>query len=296
MDENSEKNKQFIELLLKGDAKGVSQYIDEALEQGMSLQQLYTQVLGRAQCEIGQRWEDRTATIAQEHRATQILLDQLSRLRQTTRCRCPLAVKVVIASLPGDHHVVGGRMVADLFILDGWDVDFLGGDTPVDEISKHVKEVDAKLIGISVSDPAQFPTAKAAIESIRKQNKSVKIMIGGRAVMMKENEAKETGADVVVVCGAQATVEAKKALGLGNSSQVLFQTLGEIGGRIHHFRKSLKMSQEKLAQCAGLDRAYISSVENGKQNVTIGALLKLADAMGIELAELIVGRTSSESR
>lgn len=290
MEALSAENQQLLSLLLKGDARSVSQFIDDKLSGGLSLQDLYTQILGRVQCSLGEKWGDGNATIAQEHRATQILLDQLSRLRQTSRCRCPLAVKVVIASLPGDHHVLGGRMVADLFILDGWDVDFLGGDTPVEELSKHVAEVNAKLVGISISADAQFVAAKQAIESIRKQNKTVKIMIGGRAVIMKEQEAQKTGADIVVTCGAQATAEAKKALGLGNSSQVLFQTLGEIGGRIHQFRKGLKMSQEKLAHCAGLDRAYISSVENGKQNVTIGALLKLCDALGIELSELIVGR------
>ena len=66
------------------------------------------------------------------------------------------------------------------------------------------------------------------------------------------------------------------------------KVLCQVGSRIHHFRKSKKMSQEKLAQSSGLDRAYISSVENGKQNVTIGALLKLSGALGIALTDLIV--------
>jgi transcriptional regulator with XRE-family HTH domain len=49
------------------------------------------------------------------------------------------------------------------------------------------------------------------------------------------------------------------------------------------------MSQQDLADGSGLDRAYISSVENGKQNVTIGAVFKLSDALDIALEDLLVG-------
>ena len=106
---------------------------------------------------------------------------------------------------------------------------------------------------------------------------------------MNKEDAKKIEADVVVTDGNQAVTEARKAVGVPGTANALFQTLGEIGGRIHHYRKSQKMSQEKLAAGSGLDRAYISSVENGKQNVTIGALLKLSDALGIDLSELIRG-------
>jgi transcriptional regulator with XRE-family HTH domain len=46
-------------------------------------------------------------------------------------------------------------------------------------------------------------------------------------------------------------------------------------------------TQQDLAQAAGLDRTYISGVEHGKQNPTIGALLRLATALGAPLDRLV---------
>lgn len=42
-----------------------------------------------------------------------------------------------------------------------------------------------------------------------------------------------------------------------------------LGNRIRSIRNSLKLSQESLAFESGLDRTYISSVENGHRNISI---------------------------
>ena len=47
------------------------------------------------------------------------------------------------------------------------------------------------------------------------------------------------------------------------------------------------MSQQALAEASGSDRAYISNVERGKQNVSIAALLRFADALELSLGQLI---------
>ncbi len=83
--------------------------------------------------------------------------------------------------------------------------------------------------------------------------------------------------------------ETESANAESRRSTELNRTLMEIGEKIHFNRKSHKMSQQKLSRASGLDRAYISSLENGKQNITIGALLKLSAALGVALRDLITG-------
>ena len=39
-----------------------------------------------------------------------------------------------------------------------------------------------------------------------------------------------------------------------------------------------------------LDRTYISMVEHGKQNVTVGTIVKIADALDVQIGELLVSR------
>lgn len=50
------------------------------------------------------------------------------------------------------------------------------------------------------------------------------------------------------------------------------------------------MSQEALADAAGLHRTYISSVERGERNVTITTVEKLASALGVRMADLMPDR------
>ena len=57
-------------------------------------------------------------------------------------------------------------------------------------------------------------------------------------------------------------------------------------GRISSKRKARGLSQRALAQLAGLDRTYVGSVERGERNVSIDNVERLAEALGIELADL----------
>ena len=60
-----------------------------------------------------------------------------------------------------------------------------------------------------------------------------------------------------------------------------------IGRRLNSIRTSRHMTQQELANTSGLDRTYISMVEHGKQNLTIGAVLRIADALGVPIGHLI---------
>lgn len=60
------------------------------------------------------------------------------------------------------------------------------------------------------------------------------------------------------------------------------------GAAIAAKRKSLGLSQEKLAQIAGVSRNYVSQVERDEaQNLSAKVLFALGDALGIENEELI---------
>jgi transcriptional regulator with XRE-family HTH domain len=59
------------------------------------------------------------------------------------------------------------------------------------------------------------------------------------------------------------------------------------GKRLRAFRTSKGLSQEALAAIAGLDRTYVSSCERGERNLTLLSLVKLAEALDIDPAELV---------
>ena len=46
-------------------------------------------------------------------------------------------------------------------------------------------------------------------------------------------------------------------------------------------------SQEVLALEAGLDRSYVGAVERAERNLTLSSMEKLAQALGVEVRELV---------
>ena len=46
-------------------------------------------------------------------------------------------------------------------------------------------------------------------------------------------------------------------------------------------------SQEVLALEAGLDRTYVGAVERAERNLTLSSMEKLAEALGVEVRELV---------
>ena len=62
----------------------------------------------------------------------------------------------------------------------------------------------------------------------------------------------------------------------------------EIFGRnLHRLRTAAGLSQAAIAERLGVDRAHISLMERGKQNVTIITLWHLAEALGVRPAALL---------
>jgi transcriptional regulator with XRE-family HTH domain len=47
------------------------------------------------------------------------------------------------------------------------------------------------------------------------------------------------------------------------------------------------MSQEQLAQEAGINRAYLSTVENGKRNISIDNIVALANALDVDARQML---------
>jgi len=59
------------------------------------------------------------------------------------------------------------------------------------------------------------------------------------------------------------------------------ELVGGVASAIRHFRSESGLSQEELADKAGLDRTYLSGVERGVRNITLDSLELIILALGI---------------
>lgn len=59
----------------------------------------------------------------------------------------------------------------------------------------------------------------------------------------------------------------------------------QIGLRVKELRLKLGLSQEALAYKAGIDRTYMTGVENGKRNVSAKNIDKIIKALEVSVPE-----------
>lgn len=57
--------------------------------------------------------------------------------------------------------------------------------------------------------------------------------------------------------------------------------------RLRQFRQVRGLSQESLADLAGLHRTYVGSIERCERNVSIDNMERLARALGVDIVELL---------
>jgi transcriptional regulator with XRE-family HTH domain len=68
-----------------------------------------------------------------------------------------------------------------------------------------------------------------------------------------------------------------------NSETILIR----FGKNVQRIRKEKNISQEKLAEYAGLHRTYIGMIERFERNITLINAEKVANALGVNISELI---------
>ena len=70
-----------------------------------------------------------------------------------------------------------------------------------------------------------------------------------------------------------------------HSGRILF------GSNLRELRKEMDLSQTQLAKMANVERSNIARIENGKFNLSLGVMIKLAVAMGKDIEIKFVDRS-----
>ena len=73
-----------------------------------------------------------------------------------------------------------------------------------------------------------------------------------------------------------------------NDPKTAYEHLAVIlGNQIKNERQKRGLSQEEFALIVGVHRTYIGAVERGEKNITIKTLAKFANALKIEIVDLV---------
>lgn len=278
----------YISALMQGESILARSVVDQALSFGASHADIYLQILAPAQVRLGDLWYQGLINVAQEHLATTITMEMMDFLRNEMEPRQSLGLKAVVTPVEEDQHYIGARIVADFLAMDGWDVDFLGSGTPTNDLAEFVRDRGADLVALSVTLPELIPNAAIVAEAIRQlPPPRPGIVLGGNALNHTKYDLDSLGCDAVAHNIPDALKEARHLVGLTERKLTLDEQLTLLGRRINAARTSRRMTQQELAQASGLERTYISMIENGRQNLTIEAALKIANALDIQPSDLL---------
>ena len=61
-----------------------------------------------------------------------------------------------------------------------------------------------------------------------------------------------------------------------------------LGDEIRKSREEAGLTQEQLSYSAGVDRSYVSLLENNKKSPTVDLLYRICDALGVSASDLLV--------
>ena len=276
----------YTKALLDGDQEEATKVVAEALRAGMEPAAIYMEVLGPALNRVGEAWGSGDLNVAAEHLATSITLQQLAYIRYAGRRRDDVGATVVVAAVEGELHHVGSTMIADLFHMDGWQVADLGGNTPTQDLIELVSIRKPDLVILSLSLPDRVDAAIRAATLLKSLDSAPPVFIGGGGISSLRN-ADAIPADLVSSDPLQAVRAARDLLGLGEESRSFDHYLKGFGQRVSGMRRERGWTQQELANRAGLDRTYLSTVEQGRQNLTLSAAFRIAAALDAPLSQLM---------
>lgn len=74
----------------------------------------------------------------------------------------------------------------------------------------------------------------------------------------------------------------RQTIKMENRNEILTQ----FGETLQRMRKDRKLSQEMLAEKAGLHRTYIGMIERAEKNITLINIYKIASALGVAIKDL----------
>jgi methanogenic corrinoid protein MtbC1/DNA-binding XRE family transcriptional regulator len=271
----------YLRALLEGDSDEASTIVRELFGKRAGVADIYLQVFAPAMFQIGELWCDGKVNVAQEHLATQITLGQMDKLRLMQNVPRSVSYHVMVCCVEGEHHYIAARMAADLFQMEGWQVDFLGPDVPTAALIEIVRARRPSLVALSTTLQSNIRRTRALVKKLRRIPGAPCILIGGQAALgdsaaKNKLEGIEMATDLI-----EGLSLAKKILVPDRPKAILSDYLKELGRRVRDLRQKAGWTQEQLAKATRLTRAYIVAVEGGKQNVSMDVVIRVANALGV---------------
>ena len=172
---------ELLDALKEAVATGDHAAIARLLDQAFALHDVEETLVEVAQpllCWVGDGWAAGELTVADEHLVTQELRGRMLRLLTDTHGGVN-GIAVLLCG-PGERHDLGLLMFGILLQADGWEVAYLGPDTPWSDAVALASRVSARLVAISVGLEEHADALRRAFAEVELPD-DFRVIVGGAA-------------------------------------------------------------------------------------------------------------------
>ena len=149
--------------------------------------------------ELGERWEQGNASVAQEHFASNVLRGRLLGLSRGWGLGLgPLAL---LACLPGEQHELGLVAFGLALRSRGWRIGYLGSDAPLDTVGRAADALRPELVVLSAVSDERVRAASSELRELAGRHRIAVGGAGASGLAAEEHGAVALTGDVIAEAG-----------------------------------------------------------------------------------------------
>jgi methanogenic corrinoid protein MtbC1 len=186
----------YLAAVLAGDGTRARHLVDQAVDNGVPVEEVCLRVLGPALEQVGLLWERGEISVAHEHFAAQVSAGVLGALAPRMR-RPPHGGRLaVLACTEGEQHAFGVQMVGEFLEGAAWEVLQLGAGLPAEDLFELVVAEQPDLVGLSASTAGMLPGAERTLALLGEADPRPVLVVGGLAwAGVSDERVRRMGAD-----------------------------------------------------------------------------------------------------
>jgi MerR family transcriptional regulator, light-induced transcriptional regulator len=214
----------FTQIAIESGESVAIGFVENLLRRGVTVEQIYLQLLGPSARELGDMWDSDMLDFARMTIAVwriQQALFLLSDKPINDDLFTPLAAgasSIYIAAVPGSQHTLGVQILGDIFRREGWAV---SGCTPVprEQILHTIATQHVDVIGLSIATERLLNELRAMIPLCRlaSKNKHVAIIAGGALLSVDPERFDDLGVNFIANDAMQAVHRANQLVSVNRA-------------------------------------------------------------------------------
>ncbi|UOY10738.1 B12-binding domain-containing protein [Methanonatronarchaeum sp. AMET6-2] len=165
------------------DIEMAKEWTQKGIDEGMPVKDIIQDGLAKGMEKVGDQFEKAEVYLPEVMMAADAMEESMELLRpvlEETGEESGQKATVVIATVEGDIHEIGKKVVASMLRGNGYEVIDIGRDVPVDDFVEAVKNNNADVVGASALMSTTMPEQKRIQEAV--EPLGVKTIYGGAPV------------------------------------------------------------------------------------------------------------------